>query len=586
MEQLRAMLDEAIRLHQDGRVNEARAIYEGIIKTHPTHTDALHLLGVAETQGGRLCVATHLIAKAIALNPSVHAFYTNRGNALKDLGLLDAAVTCFERAIAIKFDCAEAYCNRGIALTAQEQFDAAVGSFNAAIAAKTDFAEAYYSLGIALGQLNQLRASVASYDRAVAIKRDFAEAYLHRGLTQKALKQFHEAIASFDLAVAVRSDYAEAYSNRGNVLKELKALDASVASYVMAIVLKPDLAETYSNLGNALLALNRPDDAVESLDRAIALRPGFAEAHLNKSLVLLLTGHFDEGWELHEARWETEGTRKYKRNFAQPLWLGGKPIGGKSILLHAEQGLGDTIQFCRFAKSVAALGARVIMEVPRPLFGLLGNLEGVSELIARDTALPAFDCHCPLVSLPLAFRTNLSNIPSSNAYLHSDNQKVSLWEGRLGSKTKARVGLVWSGNIGHANDHNRSIALSSLIPYLPAGLEYVCLQREVRVVDQATLDQHREIRHFGERLSDFTDTAALCELMDVVICVDSSVAHLSGALGKTTWVLLPYVPDWRWLLGRVDSPWYPTVKLYRQDAKFDWYPVLERVNKDLKALLE
>ena len=267
------------------------------------------------------------------------------------------------------------------------------------------------------------------------------------------------------------------------------------------------------------------------------------------------------------------------------MWLGSQSLQDKTILLHAEQGLGDTIQFCRYASLVAKLGAKVILEVQRPLLGLLKNLDGVSQIIARGDALPEFDYQSPLLSLPLAFKTQLHTIPSALRYLAGDSEKVLAWQARLGEKTKPRVGLVWSGNLEHKNDHNRSLSLSQVLPYLPSSCQYICLQKELRNADQAILAQHPHIQFFGDALEDFTDTAALCDLMDVVISVDTSVAHLAAALGKPTWVLLPFSPDWRWLLDRKDSPWYPSAKLYRQERIGDWNGVLSRVREGLEGIV-
>ncbi len=254
-------------------------------------------------------------------------------------------------------------------------------------------------------------------------------------------------------------------------------------------------------------------------------------------------------------------------------------------MLHSEQGFGDTIQFCRYAASVAALGARVILEVQKGLLVLLTGLAGVAELVERGAPLPAFDYHCPLLSLPLAFQTEPDSAPGRQPYLRCDAHKLQAWSDRLGRKTKPRIGITWSGSAAHSNDGNRSIALATWLPYLSDDFEYVSLQKEVRESDRATLLQHNELRHFGEDLQDFGDTAALCALMDVVVCVDTSVAHLSAALGRPTWVLLPRVPDWRWQLERADTPWYPSARLYRQTTRGDWNAVLARVASDLQSQL-
>jgi predicted negative regulator of RcsB-dependent stress response len=396
-------------------------------------------------------------------------------------------------------------------------------------------------------------------------------------------KEYQTALRFLDKSLTICPD-AAIYSNRGIVLYELRQLDAAVASYDRAIALEPGNAEAYSNRGNALKDLGRLDAAVASYDQAIALRPDIGEVRYNKSLALLLGGDFVAGWEGHEWRWMTEKMKPVKRTFPQPLWLGRESVAGRTILLHSEQGFGDTIQFCRYAKLVADLDARVILEVPESLLGLVKQLSWVSEFVIDGNPLPAFEYHCPLLSLPLAFKTTLSSIPCPTPYLRADPGKLSYWTSTLGEKRSPRVGLVWGGSPEHTNDRNRSIGLAALVQHLPAGFEYVSLQKDVRDSDKPVLESNPHILHLGKDLDDFTDTAALCELMDVVISVDTSVAHLSGALGKSTWVLLPFSPDWRWLLERDDSPWYPSVKLFRQPRVGDWDSVLDKVKADMALL--
>ena len=304
---------------------------------------------------------------------------------------------------------------------------------------------------------------------------------------------------------------------------------------------------------------------------------------MGRSLALLLKGDLITGWEVYEWRWKADCHTSPNRNFPQPLWLGFEDIAGKTILLHAEQGLGDTIQFCRYAKLVKERGAFLVLEIPKSLLGLLSGLKGVDEFVEKGKALPVFDYHCPLMSLPLAFKTTLKNIPHPTPYLAAKPQKREEWTHRLGRKEKTRVGLVWSGSTSHNNDQNRSITLQQLLPHLPEHFEYLSLQKEVREVDKPVLEVS-EIRYYNEELKDFSDTAALCELMDLVISVDTSVAHLAGALGKSTWVLLPYAPDWRWQLDREDSPWYGSMKLYRQDKTLEWSRVLNQIALDLTEL--
>jgi len=672
--------------HQRGQLQHAKAGYEAILAMQPQHYQALHLLGLVAAQTGDHPAAVELIGKAIDLFPNNADFFVNRGNALRALKQLDAAVASYDQAIALQPQHAEAYANRGVALQELQQFEAAVASYSKAIAINPKHVGACSNRGLALHRLNRLEAAltsydqaialspgfsefhffranvlhalqrreaaIASYDQAIALRPDHAQACFNRGFALQELQQWDAALASYERAIAIHPAYAEAHCNRGAVLLELKRFDAAVASCDQAIVTKPDYAEAHCNRGAALHGLQQWEAAVASLDTAIALKPDYVKAHtnrgvalhelqqldaalasfdqaialqpayaqahacrgltqhargqwdaalasfdaaialdaddaqsrFNKSLTLLLNGDFANGMPLYEWRWETEKSKPRKRHFAQAQWTGTEPLHGKTILLHSEQGLGDTIQFARYAKLLADRGAGVVLEVPAQLSGLFQGLDGVKALIVKGASLPTFDLHSPLLSLPLAFNTGLASIPNPQAYVHSDAQKVQQWSERLGPKTRPRVGLVWSGSAEHANDHNRSIALSALLPYLPDAFEYVSLQKEVRAADQATLAAHGQIRNFGDQLQDFSDTAALCDLMDLVISVDTSVAHLSAALGKPTWILLPFVPDWRWLLEREDSPWYPSVKLYRQQADGDWGAVFDRVRADLSSL--
>jgi hypothetical protein len=304
----------------------------------------------------------------------------------------------------------------------------------------------------------------------------------------------------------------------------------------------------------------------------------------NLALCRLLAGDFARGWAGYEWRWnvpQLAGQIGERRRYAQPLWLGAEPLQGRTLLLYGEGGLGDTLQFCRYAKLAADAGARVILEVPGALQALLRNLAGVSQLVEKGGALPAFDLHCPLPSLPLAFGTTLDNVPSPRSYIAASPARLAEWNARLGESSQPRVGLVWSGGTKHTNDRNRSIALRELIEYLPRQFQYVSLQKETRGSDEDALRSRADILRFDGRLDDFADTAALCQLMDVVVSVDTSVAHLSGAMGRPVWLLLPCVPDWRWLLGREDSVWYPSARLLRQDKAGDWAGVLARVRSEL-----
>ena len=341
------------------------------------------------------------------------------------------------------------------------------------------------------------------------------------------------------------------------------------------LALRPDHAEAYYNRGIALQSMLRLPEALESYRRAVALRPDYALAHWNESLCRLLMGDFEGGWREYEWRREVREFAPQYHDFPRPLWLGEQEVAGRTILLHAEQGFGDTLQFCRYASLLAARGARVILEVQPPLKSLLTRLSGPAMVLAQGEPLPEFDLHCPLMSLPLACGTTLDTVPAAERYLTADPERVAACSARLGNTARPRVGLVWSGNPAHGNDYARSIALVDLLGSLDgAGVTFVSLQKDVRSHDRATLAARADILHCGEELRDFDDTAAWIEAMDLVISVDTSVAHLAGALGKPVWVLLPYAPDWRWLLEREDSPWYPTARLFRQPRSGDWDGVL------------
>jgi tetratricopeptide (TPR) repeat protein len=583
--QVPAKLQLANALHQRGQLESARLIYEEILKVQPKHFDALHLSGVIAAQAKNPKRAVELINRAIKSNPNHAASHCNRGTALQELKQFSAALASYDRAIALKADYALAFCNRGNVLKELGRFDEALASYDQALAIKPDFAEVHFHRGNVLKALQQLDASLHSYDRAIEIKADYAEAHCNRGNVLYQQGQFDAARAAYERAIALKADYPEAHFNLAHLLRQSGEPAAALASFDRAVAIRCDYAEAHFNRGVVLKELQRLDEALASYDRAITIKRDFAEAHLSRAIAHLLRGDLTRGWHEYEWRWKNPGgpDGATERRFPQPLWIGKGPIAARTILVHSEQGLGDTLQFCRYTKLLADLGARVVLEAQAPLVALLGRLEGVSKIVARGDPLPPFDCHCPLLSLPLAFRTTLETIPSRIPYLRSDADKTARWEARLGAKSRPRIGLVWSGNPRQSNDDNRSIRLAEWAPLLSADFEWVSLQKEVREVDRGFLRDSPAILDFAGDLNDFGDTASLCECLDLVISVDTSVAHLSAAMGKRTWVLLSFNADWRWLLQRDDSPWYPTARLFRQRAAGDWPDVLERVGEAINA---
>jgi tetratricopeptide (TPR) repeat protein len=394
-------------------------------------------------------------------------------------------------------------------------------------------------------------------------------------------RDLSRAAQLFDRAAACEPNDAAVQFNLGWALQLLREWEEALACYERAILLDGSYAEAYSNRGVVLGQLGRLDEALASFEQSLRLQPDSAPAHFNLGYALLLKGDFQNGWQHHEWRRKLAGEPRDAEAKRMPLWLGRETLAGKSILLRSEQGMGDTLQFCRYVKPVANLGARVILEAPGLLVSLLADLEGVTQIVTQGGPLPACDYYCPLLSLPLAFSTTVDTIPSGAGYLFSDAGKLAEWRERLGERAGPRVGLAWSGNTANPNDAARSIPLRDLLANLPGEFSYVSVQKEVRSSD-AALFEESGIASYADELNDFSDTAALCDCLDLVIAVDTSVVHLNGALGNETWVLLPFSASWRWLLERCDSPWYPQMLLYRQERAGSWTDVLRRVAADLR----
>jgi tetratricopeptide (TPR) repeat protein len=543
-------LQLALASHEAGNLAQARAICEEILVEQPTQVDAINLLGAIAMQTGDPQGAAVLYGRALDIDPDNVAVWCNCALAFMHMGQFDAALERYDRAIALKADIADA--------------------------------EIYLHRGNVLGELKQYEAALASYQRATQIDSEYAEAYVSAGRALRELGLFEQALDSCERAISLVADYEEAYLIRGAALADLNRPDDALASFDQAIAFKPDYAEAYSNRGNVLAEMKRLDQALASFDTAIQLRPGFAEAGFNRALASLLRGDYENGCIDYEWRLKEDGGAfRYDRDRRRPQWRGREPLAGKRILLYAEQGLGDTLQFCRYAARVAQLGATVVLNVQRPLKELLATLQGVSQVVTPDDPLPDTDLQCPLLSLPLACGTRISSIPASNRYLAADVARVAQWRSILGPSSQMRVGLAWRSNPINRVLRKRDVALSDLIQSLPGGMQYFSLHNDLSEADRKVLQTNTGIRQFPDDMLGFADTAALCECLDLVLSVDTSLAHLSGALGKPTWILLPWVPDWRWLLEREDSPWYPTVRLYRQSRADDWHGALDRVHADL-----
>jgi tetratricopeptide (TPR) repeat protein len=610
-----ALLARAAACHRRGELDAAEALYREVLAAAPAHFDALHLCGVLMQQRGRSAEALRLIGEALSANAEVAPAHANYGLVLAALGRPDEALANYDRALALKPDYAEAHYNRANALALLGREEEALAGFDRAIALRSDYAAALLNRAQILQKRGRLADALEGYDRAFALARPSADALIRRGNVHYDMKSFVAALADYDSAGALRPDAAPVHNNRGNTLRELARHEEALAALDRAVALKPEYAEAYNNRGNARLDLNRPTDAladydralalkpdyidalvnrgsalrhlerfgeaVASLDRAIALAPDLADAYWNRALAHLSSGAFAAGWQDYEWRWRRKSGDLTPRAFSQPQWRG-EDIRGKTILLHAEQGFGDTIQFVRYAPMVASRGGKVLLEIPDDLAPLAATMDGVAAIVSRGQSLPPFDLHCPLLSLPLAFGTTRDTVPATVPYLTAPAERVATWRARLSVTDAPRVGLVWSGKPAHKNDHNRSIPLALLKRLLATpGVRFISLQKEIREGDDSALREYSHLTRLDGALTDFADTAAAIACLDLVIAVDTAVAHLAGAMGKPVWILLPAFGDWRWLNGRDDTPWYPTARLFRRPASGGWDSVIARIADEL-----
>lgn len=543
--------DQVIRLRQAGRRADADSLYRHIVGQIPNEPNALHTLGVLAHQAGQNEFAEDLIGRAIALAPGDAEYHENLGVILASQERWAEAATAFEKAIEIDPAVAETCLHAAHALRRTGRADDAMARYRQAISIKPDLVSAHNNLG------NLLRES----------------------------GRMDEAIASYRNAIELRPDYVEARNNLASALLETAEPEQAMEHYKHALEARSSSPELHDNLGKAYRAAGNVPAAIAAHEKAASLKPDYADARWNLALMLLLSGQFERGWDEYEWRWAVPQFRSPRRQFRHPQWVG-QPLKGKRILLHAEQGLGDTIQFCRYASLVAQLGGRVILECPPELRRLLQTLPGVEQVVATGESLPEFDVHSPLLSLPRVFRTRLETIPSFVPYLQANPAQSNHWKDHIRlPKDQLRVGLAWSGSAANPNDRLRSIPSRMLAPLLNA--------RDVRFYSLQTrpaAEQAREAAGEFQSLvttdgfEDFADTASLIANLDLIISVDTAVAHLAGAMAVPTWVLVPFAPDWRWLLDRQDSPWYPTMRLFRQAIRGDWDSVVQTVAAELRTV--
>ncbi|WP_428489173.1 tetratricopeptide repeat protein [Rhodopila sp.] len=585
-------LAQAFALHERGRLAAAEDIYAAMLRQQPNHVETLYHFGILALQTGRVPLAVGLLARATTLDPRSAAEFGALGSGLMLLGRPEAAIASFDKSIELDPNAAEDHYNRGRALQELKSFDQAISSFDRAIAARPDFCDAYFNRGNSCQSIGKLEDAIVSFEQAIGVRPGFAEAWYNRGNAMRELRRYENAIDSYARAIAADPRHARAHSNRGVALQALDRHQQALADFDQAIALRPDYVEAHSNRGRVLHDLGRHSDALVSYDNALTLQPDFVDANWNKGVLLLLLGRFEAGWTHFEWRKRLDPPRG-NRTFRQPPWLGQQDPTGKTIFIHWEQGFGDTIQFCRFAKRVQDMGATVILSVQRPLLRLICTLDPRIEVIAESEAPDRFDYHCPLASLPLALRTTLATIPSEPRYLSAAAEPCRYWRQLLSGVEPLKVGLVWAGSARQGDpgleliDRRRSIPLAAFAPLARiSGVSLVSLQKGPAAAQLRMPPAGLHLHDWNDQLEDFADTAALVDALDLVISVDTAVAHLAGALGKPVWLLNRFDTCWRWLLHRHDSPWYPTVRLFRQPAMGDWCSVIAGVRDQLRALAE
>ena len=587
---LQRRLAQAVGLHDRGQIAAAEEIYAAILRQQPNHFEALYQLGILALQTGRAAWAVRILATAASVNPRSAAAHGALGSGLVLLGRLEEAIAAFDKSIELDPHAAEDHYNRGNALQRLKQFDKAIKSYGHAVALRPEFSDAYFNLGNTLQTIGKLDDAITNFTRAIDTRPGFAEAWYNRSNALRELKRYDEAIDSYGRAIAADPRHAWAYSNRGVALQALNRHQEALMDFDTAIALRPDYVEAHSNRGRVLQDLGRHSDALASYDTAVALQPDFVDAHWNRGVLLLLLGRFETGWAQFEWRKRLDPPCG-NRTFRQPLWLGQQDIAGKTIFIHWEQGFGDTIQFCRYAKRLRDIGARVILSVQLPLLRLIRLMDPRIEVIAEAEAPGAFDYHCPLASLPLALRTMLQTIPSEPRYLHAEGETRRHWQQRLSGLDGLKVGLVWAGSARQGDprleliDSRRSIPLAACAPLAQVpGVSYVSLQKGPAAAQLREASPGLQLHDWTDELEDFADTAALVDALDLVISVDTAVAHLAGALGKPVWLLNRFDTCWRWLEDRRDSPWYPSARLFRQPAIGDWSSVIAEVRDELQAM--
>jgi tetratricopeptide (TPR) repeat protein len=567
------------------RRDEAAASWREALRLKPDLTKARQALYQALLEQGRSGEVTELWREAVRALPSSHEAHANLGRALQSQGHKEEAVVSFREALRLRPDCAEVHHELSQVLADLDRPDEAATHLRHAIRLQPDLAAAHNNLGALLRRQGRSDEALASCREAVRLAPAMAEAHNNLGLVLLDCDKLDEGTAALQEALRLNPTFAAAHNNLGIAHWRAGRLDEARACYGEALRRQPDFAEAASNLGNILHDLGQFDEAEVLFDRAIALEPDCADAHWNRALSWLLRGDFTRGWPEYEWRWRLRTFPR--RTFSQPRWDGG-PLHGKTILLHAEQGLGDTLQFVRYAPLVKQRGATVVLQVQPPLVRLLTGMPGVDVLLPEKAPLPPFDVHAPLLSLPLLFGTDLGSIPAEGPYLHPDPALVERWRTQLAALPGFTVGIAWMGSGNYRTNHRRSIPLEAFEPLARVeGVQLISLQKGSGSEQVRAIASHFpvvELPGLDETAGPFMDTAAVLRSLDLVVCCDTALGHLAGALGVPCGLALMAVPDSRWLLDRDDSPWYPRHRLFRQHKRGDWDGVFQRIADALRLV--
>jgi tetratricopeptide (TPR) repeat protein len=566
-----------------GRLAEAEPHLRRALAINPNHSGAHDNLGIVLAKQDRQAEAEASFRDALRLNPANAETHMNLGNVLTALKRLPEAEACYRRAVNLRPDFALAYFHLANTLNDQHRIEEAIAWYRHALRLKTDH-KVLNNLGTALMEQGKLDEAIDCFRKALGLRPDYGRAYSNLGNAYREQGKLAEAVAACERAIHLEPDSAEAQNTLGAVLFHQGKVDDAIARFQPAVQLKPGFANAYHNLGAAVMELGKAEEALENFRQAVQHEPDYASAHMALGMVYLTLGELEKGWAEYEWRWKTKDF--VVRDFSEPRWDGSR-LEGKTILLYAEQGLGDTIQFIRYAVLVKRLGGNVLLECQPPLLRLLARTPGIGQLVAAGSTLPPFDVHAPLLSLPFLLGTSADNVPADVPYVFADPSLEQHWREELSKITGFKVGINWQGNPDHKKDRQRSFPLAGLAPLARiAGVKLISLQKAAGINQLSRVGRELGVIDLGSRLDEaagpFMDTAAIMKNLDLVVTSDTATAHLAGALGVPVWVALPFAADWRWQTGRSDSPWYPTMRLFRQPRPGDWDGVFAAMGEALR----